>query len=977
MKLIFRLLILIISTIATLSILASLVIDRDVLKNNIQVSIDRVSSGEFLIAGDVEIDFFPTPFVQMRNVSFKKVPYGDNFADVLVNNLGVKVDILSLLQNKIKLDSLILRSPSLVLYPSALELSDIKNDDRSVSDEVPEQKDQEKEQQIEDKIDVANQDREDPKILQESDESEVSVEQKQLVYDQTKLVSKIFDLDNVDEAILDLSLVGVIELYNGSFKRLGLGGETIMDLKEIAFVRENNISDQKFSVNGSLLAGKTPTQFDLLMNAQSDSNSTLTINSPIFKLDLEGKFIDSDIGNLIRSSFSGLLSVDIVKPSEFFDKYFSKYSIIYGKVETDKSIKFSMDINSIKGDYNISNIQFNSAVLNGSGLIKANLSSRDAIIDANFDMDYVNVDGVWSPRFIGHSASIVEYERNILDNFISGSDQQIITDDNELESLNKDSLFDSLQMQNAIKIKKATYLGQFIEDIDIAISADDFSVFNLDKMNMTTPDGANMSFSGSLQSTKNIPEFSGRYDIKGGNFVKFLNWLGVKSDYLNLQSEVSYNIGGDVMFLPNFYAIKNLNIGIGKDTNINGNVRYDRSKDVQIANFNLNLDRLDLSKDFNMANIKNNYLDSGSLFKKLLWLKAISKKNNINLKINELLYKDYIFDNQQINFLIAPGALELKQSKFKSRSGLLDNDVYFGVMLGDNPELKIALQTPKFSYKNSQADNIDFSQRLFSLPSLLDFSGQILLRAGQFQVNNFQAENLNITGNLKNGVWDVKDSSVDIYGGNISYNGQILFDKAKSVALSFSALDIDNKEMLGGMFNLNSIGGSLNSSGAISSDGSNYQEFIQSIRARLKFIAGNVNVAGLGLNELARRMSLANYYKVNLGRPEYILFNKNYNTVFKDVAGSFQIDPVKNLNELIINSSYPGVNSVVTGSVNLLEKSFSGKADTIFLVGTRKKQEPINIAVNYGGKIGNLRANANLEQVAVYAKKMEQKYKNK
>ena len=47
------------------------------------------------------------------------------------------------------------------------------------------------------------------------------------------------------------------------------------------------------------------------------------------------------------------------------------------------------------------------------------------------------------------------------------------------------------------------------------------------------------------------------------------------------------------------------------------------------------------------------------------------------------------------------------------------------------------------------------------------------------------------------------------------------------------------------------------------------------------------------------------------------------------------------------------------------------------MVGTRKKQEPINIAVNYGGKIGNLRANANLEQVAVYAKKMEQKYKNK
>ena len=124
------------------------------------------------------------------------------------------------------------------------------------------------------------------------------------------------------------------------------------------------------------------------------------------------------------------------------------------------------------------------------------------------------------------------------------------------------------------------------------------------------------------------------------------------------------------------------------------------------------------------------------------------------------------------------------------------------------------------------------------------------------------------------------------------------------------------------------------------------------------------------LEDLAKKTRYVKYYKSELEDPLKILFDSNRNTFIKDAKGSFGIKRGKE-SSLRINTSSLGMNGLTTGSIDLLNNNFNGVSKFIFLTGTKKRQNPLNVAISYNGPIDSLLKNANLDQIKQYVDKFK------
>ncbi len=222
---------------------------------------------------------------------------------------------------------------------------------------------------------------------------------------------------------------------------------------------------------------------------------------------------------------------------------------------------------------------------------------------------------------------------------------------------------------------------------------------------------------------------------------------------------------------------------------------------------------------------------------------------------------------------------------------------------------------------------------------------------------------------MDGGIWSI-DNNFDIFGGNVSYSGNIVIRNIKSINGSFIFNQINNNKFFNQIFDVRNISGLSNASGIINSSGIDKKEFLNILDIKSQFISSNVNIKNFGISDIQKSLLLARRNGNKNINVNNLIFKKSAITNFKEVRGSFEIESASKTNKFIANASAPGLNSVTNGSVDLSNNSFKGITNAIFITGTARQQVPINIAIGHNGSLSNLKHNPNLLQINQYLQKL-------
>ncbi len=1004
MRLILRLLILLISLIVATSIALSIFVNYDSVKNNLQLTLNNKIEGNFEINGDLEISFLPFVKVTANNVILSNINKNFPISSLEVREVILGINLISLLQKKPKINSLTFISPTIKSTFNKIDTNnvDVKELDKAIknNDAAPEGA-QETEGKIEEvaevgKIKVSLELKEEKAEVIERQEEKAKVtnlkkgkkfetidvvkniKNPDLEYDNSTIISSFFNFNLENENIFDLSRINKITIKDGYFQKIGLGKEIILDIKKIDLISVGGFSGHGFNIHGSAFINNIPSQFDLFMDLDDEKILQGIFESPILKIELSGEIMHSKIDHLFDANFVGDLNVNIVNPKEFFTKYLSKYMLIYGKINTVFPIGISASIDSVKNKFDISNILFDSEIIQGGGDMRLEFLENKVDVESDLKIDYIDIDRLWLPRFISYNQDMINYEKNIMESFFrdrnDNNKTNIINYDNSLESIKSEKLldFDKINAIVNINLEKVKYLKDFMTNIDINLLFDD-GVMNLTNLKLNTPD------EGVLKVKQNINQDSKNrgviFDFKfsGGDFNKFLTWINLKSKLFLLKDTVPYDISGDAIFLSRFLGLKDLEIDLdqGKDV-AKGNIRFDNSKELENIDIRFDINKLTLNDYFDLSLERNKYLSPGSLLNKLLWLKTIDSNREISLKIKKLEYNDHIFLNQNIDINVGRGFFNIRDLILRPYNTDIDLKLSALIDLQSKPKLELDIGLNNFNYNsfdledNRKFRRLPFSDRFFYLPTLIDFDGKINLRSKNSAIDNFILDEVNLSGNLDGGVWSIKNGGLDVFGGKMDYNGDIVLRNIKSVNGSFVLSKINNYKFLNQLFGVRNITGMSNVSGVINSSGVNKKEFIDILDIKSQFVSANVNVKGFGISDLQRSLLSARRSGHKNIDSNSILLNNNTVSNFSEIKGSFDIGSSRAINKLIANASNVGTNSVTSGSIDLSKKSFEGVTNAIFITGTTDNQIPLNIAIGHRGPFSNLQNSANLSQVEQY-----------
>ncbi|MCE3255094.1 MAG: outer rane assembly protein [Rickettsiaceae bacterium] len=906
-----RLSILIIFSAAALLIAIPLFINTAPLKLELEKKISAELKANFQIVGKTNISFLPLPQIALSNVKIKNLVNDEYLIDAEIKRIIIKPNFFSLFGKQTKIGSLIFESPTIENKYNGVEIAN-----QATPGEVPS--------------------------------------------GSNNLSDQIFGFGKNGAKVADFKNIETIKVKKGYFIERS-NNDTAVEFSKINFLLKNNLKKQVFTIKGDFLSGEVPTNFSLVADANNDSDSSLKIQSPIFNLAAKGKFSNSNISDLLKSNFVGNIDINIVDLRAFFNKYISQNNFFYRNINPTQPLKISADINNQQGKLEVKNIVLSSPSINGKGKIHADISALKP--DANIELEFeqINIDDIWL-RTANSSAETKGAEDKIVQQF---SDKNPTPSDQEktyiLENQNPSDtkpLFDNLNLAAKIKIKTAIYYGKNLNNIDVNFATLTDGNFSLNSFKSDIPGQGNLQISGTFQKENNIPKFSGSLAIEGKKLEEFLAWLKIQPQNLKAGTLADYNFTSALLSLPNFTVFKNFNLAINGGKNIvGGNFQIDNSSDIPVKTTDLKINYLNYDDYFSSE--KSQYLSSGSLLKKLLWLNTANYKYEISLLIDQLIYKENYLQNQSFKVKYGQGYLKFLDISFFSPGLDLKGNIELDIST-NNPKLNIDISSNNFYYKNQKEGEV--IEQFFNLPSLAEFSGQININIGNLLVNQWQGRNIKIAGDLKDGIVTFKNFSLDSYGGQAKYNGSMVFKEAKTITGSIELVGANNNQFLYHLFGIQNIYGLTNLSAVVNSTASNKTEFIKNLDASGKFITGNVLVKGFGIYDLAEKMTQRAQAENMLA----VLYNPNSVSQFEKGAGAFIVRKNSSKNQFNIKVSSVGINGIISGDVDMENDRTDGKANFVFISGTRQSQVPINIAVNFKGRPGAIEESTNLDQVKQY-----------
>ena len=917
-------------------IAAPLAINTSSLKSQLEQKISQKIGASFEVKGGVKIVFLPLPQISLNDTAISSLAIDDQYSsDIKIRHLVIKPNILSLFSKKIEIDSLIFDNPNI----------DNNYKSKTETKETPKP--------------VANQ-------------------------INSGLLNHIFNFSD-DEGAFDFDNIKSIQVKNGYFVSRNLDKEVTLEFRSIKFSLKNNLTKQIFTVEGGFLSDEEPTSFILTANAKNNAESSLIIQSSILNLSLSGKFSNSHIYDLIKSNFTGKIDANIMDLKALLNKYVSKNNLLYRKINSTQPIKISAKIENKAGEIDIANIIINSALMEGTGQINANLTKPKPTISANFDFNNIDIDSVWFSGALNNNSSVINFENEIIRKFLNETPVDLNDEDKThlVENTRKSDInstkpfFNNSDLTAKIKIKTAKYYNNDLHNVSLNFVNINGNLF-LQPLSVEIPGKGLLELSGALERDNDIPKFTGKVSIIGGDFQKSLSWLGIDNRSLKPQVLGAYKLNSDVLMLPSYNIFSNFSLEINNNKNIIiGSLKNDDSTGTSNTTANLRINYLNYD-DYFLTTTENQYLSPKSLLKKLLWLNTIDSNHDIALSFDQLVYQGNNFNNESFRVKFGPGYLKFSDLSFSSPNLDFKGSVELDIS-NNNPTLNINILSNNFQYQsptsiisdktdNKNSSNNFFADLFFSLPAVDEFGGKVDIDIKNLMLNSWQASDVKIAGKMKKSILNFDNFSLKTYKGEAKYKGGMVFKTSKTINGSIELIGVDSGQVLQNLIGIDNINGVSNISALVNSSAENKAEFFKNLDASGQFIGSNVAVKGFGIYDLAVKMAQPKKYQDELGKPETILYNPDSISIFKDISGAFAIKKNGGKDQFSIQASSLGINGVISGEFDLGNQNIDANANFIFISGSRQIQVPINMAVNFKGKAGEFEKSNNLTQVDQYLK---------
>lgn len=965
-------------------------LNNDALKFQITQKISQTSGGNLTISGDVKVALLPSPTITLENVllqnykpktSHKKDQKDEKKSERVYNIFAKKVQIKfpvfrfsdDLFIKKITFIDAVLES-----YDNANPPVERKNKFTAAADEITKNNPAKEVKKID-----------------------------------SGLSAKFFSISDVDPAELKISGIPYVVIENGEtliYDRLGR-------LKEIEAINtKTKISEKKISGEGNFSSEKITSNFKFLVKFNSQASkpdSFLEVVSPVLEMNVKGNFTSAN-NNIFESDFKGKIEAEILELKSFYKSYISSASVISGKLKYNaKPIKISAEIDNKSKEVSIKNILVNSSLVNGKGEAVFSFASVIPLIDIDLDLDDLDLDNVWS----GEAVAVGSEDKNQKIETITGDeavetlppvadkpaeqpasqvvnaapDQQIktsviIKESPKIEPINFNitEKIKDFDLTAEIKIKSIKYFEGEIKDASIYLTVSKEGEILILPMIFRIPGEGSFRVNGVLDNTAQLPKFVGKFDANGKSLKDVFKWLKIESQNLKFDNLKEYNLYSDVLLLPNSVTMNNfyLNLNNGQSEFL-GELKIDNSNKTpnitsrfQANNFNVD--------DYFLTSGQNIYFSPGSLLKKFLWLNEISSDNDINLKFDKMTYKGEEFSDQSLKLKFGRGYFEIADLNLNSVATKLKASLAVDIS-GQNPKFDMNIVADNFHYEAVQkevapAETIaleggkaiakkikkqNFFDQFFALPSLEGFGGKVVLDVGKLKLDDLEIQDVKFAGKLKDGNFDNSELTCGIYGGSLSYKGQIGIKINKIVNGNLTFNNASLQPLLSDLIEVNNVSGVANISANLTASAVKRDEFAKELTSEIKFSANAPTVAGYGLSDLVRKMFAVQTYRQELSDPDKILFNPQAKTTFKQASGTIQINSGKD-GRLRINTTAPAINGILSGTINAANNSVEALFNAIFLTGTRQKQTPINIATGFKGSLDNISQSTNLDQVRQY-----------
>ncbi len=950
-KIRFRYLVLFGSIIVALLLILPLLIDNSYLKSQLETKISAKIKANITI-DSVDIALLPSPKITMNNLVVQNFVKNGGIYDLTAQAIEIKTGFLALLSRKFNCAEIDFYNATLKSYDQLSQAGDRKNS----------------------AIDALNKDN-------NTDSS-----------NDTGIPFSLFSLNGLDNQNLDLSRIPQIKTHNLDFIITDKFSKT-KEFNQINLEIVNN--KQEISIKGYFLTGNTVNNIELDSSFKKNAaakSSTLMISSTNLDFKANGAFdLDQDpdlwqgddLSNaLLGLKFNGIIYGQIKNLKRFYQDYFGNDDLIYAKLNpAAEAINFNATINNQKNDIVISNITASSSLINGKGNIEINTRDPKTKIDINFDFNDLDFDSLWL-------VDAFYISKNPSGNSLANSDQKIISSldiSNQIQTINLSTNPDlnnqnsSLDLKVGIQIKNAKYLGTKLANFNLSASSlDQYSIF----INPITFDivDATAKITGVLKNEDDL-KFIGQIDVKGDKLKDLFANIKIESQNLKYDSLKNYTLRSNVMVLPNLTTLDNLSFSLDNKNEFLGSIKIDNSKKISTVTSTFKVNEFNVD-DYFLISGQNSYLSSGLLINKVFWLNNISHDHKVTLTFDKLTYKNELFENQTIDMAFGQGYLLVNNLLLKSNNTDLTAALSLDIR-GSTPFVSMSLVANKFHYQAALINNQqpvatdqatpaalvnnknNFTDQFFALPSLTGFDGKIDFKIDNLILDQMEAKNLKITGQIKDGTLDFSNFNAEILGGKIEYKGSVIIRSEKLINGNITFSNINLRPMLGGLFNLNNVDGISNIAASIRASADNKKDFIRDIESNIKFSIRSLEIDGYGLTSLMTKLFDPLNNLQDLATPEAILFNKDAKTIFDTTNGELNISK-NSENKFRANISSLAINAVVLGNINLVQKDVDLNANIIFLTGTRKKQIPLNIVSTIRGYSDNLAQNTNLDQVKQY-----------
>ncbi|MDA0902131.1 MAG: AsmA family protein, partial [Proteobacteria bacterium] len=926
MKLLIRISILTLCLIGAILVITPSFLDNAALRFQIEKDLSSKFKADLRINEGAHILFLPSPRIIFNHVSVNNLRKGDRLVSLFVKKATIKFSFTSLLTGHLKPSALVIKSP-------VLEITDIESE----------------------------------KVIKRIgiDESKKPPRNPRKA-DSLAMIEKMFDIDYGGADEFRFKDVYKTSISKGKLIKRNLDSEVDFEFQDVVFDVINNIKEQFFTLEGFFIANNVPTTINIVANTNEGADSKFMINSPILSTELIGKFSRSDINSLNTSNFNGKIKAEIADLQGVFKSYFTNSSLVNEEIATPQPIKVNAVVNGDGGAMVVDDLTIDSQLIKGTGRVEVNLASAKKVVAVNLLLDVLNLDGLWPAGIIDKNKVVLQAQaqrdaQNEKENQPdAGKEEQAATQEEEVGG----SMLDNIDLTADIKVKEVIYLEEKLRDANLRLVKSETGNLSLNPLFFKTPGEGALKVIGDFNQEGKVLKFVGKSELSGKSLKRFLSWVKMRSKNLKGDNLNNYDVVSDVEFSSGILKLKNLQAGLNeKQDFVTGSLSVNLAKrstrifgDFVINEFNFEDYFLDLDEG--------EYLKEGSLLNKFIWLNTIAHNTDLRLNFKKLAYKDSILEDQFLKVSFGQGYFKISNLEIKAED--IDLKGFVSIDITSSPRIDVGLTLDKLRYGNQNAEKSRFFSQFFTLPSIADFNGSIDIDAKNMMIDGVEISDVSMGGEVDKGIWQLMESKMNIYGGQLVYNGSILLKTAKTINGSFELANIDNRQFLQSILNMDNISGVSNISGVINGVGRSRNEFFKNLDLQAQFVSGNIVVGGFGINDLMKKMLSPRTNRVALSKPLKLLLNKNAKALFKDAKGAVDIRRNNTSNKFRVESSIVGINGITTGSIDLNDKLLNGLSQFVFLSGTREKQIPIKLAVSYGGTAGKLTKEANIDQVNQY-----------